>query len=108
MFRRGEPIFAGFDVLWSGGKDLRQLRLLMRNRILRKLIPRDHSHILYVDYSEDVSVLFDLVCAHDLEGIVMKPKTSPYANDRWVKVLNPAYSQKQDRNELFEKKVARG
>lgn len=104
MFRRGEPIFAAFDVLWSGGKDLRQLPLLMRKKILRKLVPAASSHVLYVDFTEDVSGLFDLVCANDLEGVVMKPKTSPYADNRWVKVLNPGYSQTQDREKVFEKK----
>ena len=103
MFRRGQPIFAAFDVLWSGGKDLRQLPLLMRKRILRKLIPQEHSHLLYVDYSEDVCGLFDLVCQNDLEGVVMKPKASVYANDRWVKILNPSYNQKEDRHKIFEK-----
>lgn len=83
LFRRGEPIFAAFDILWSGGKDLRQLPLLMLKRILRKLLPaatcaRPRApHILYVDYTEDFSGLFDLASTHDLEGIVIKPKTSP-------------------------------
>jgi ATP-dependent DNA ligase len=76
----------------------------MHKKILRKLIPQDHSHLLYVDYCEDGDGLFRLVCENDLEGIVMKPKASPYADNRWVKVKNPNYSQAKDRHQLFNRK----
>jgi ATP-dependent DNA ligase len=43
----------------------------------------------------------------DLEGIVAKEKSAPYASDResstWFKILNRNYSQKQRREELFER-----
>jgi ATP-dependent DNA ligase len=60
--------------------------------------------LLYVDHAEDGQGLFDLVCANDLEGVVAKPKTSEYADNRWVKFLNTAYSLKQDRDKVFERK----
>ena len=51
------------------------------------------------------SELFRLGCANDLEGIVAKPKLSPYRSDSrqttWIKIKNPAYSQNQGRRELF-------
>jgi ATP-dependent DNA ligase len=45
----------------------------------------------------------------DLEGIVAKLKTAPYATGppSWVKIKNPDYSQAKDRRERFEKMRAR-
>ncbi len=101
MFRRGEPCFAVFDILWYEGKDLRSLPLVKRKQILRKLIPVRDPHLLYVDHTDDGANLYDLVCYLDLEGVVMKPRKSTYG-DSWIKVKNPAYSQIQDRHELFK------
>jgi len=50
--------------------------------------------------------LFEQVCARDLEGIVAK-RTPLYATDReqstWFKILNREYSQKDGREELFDR-----
>jgi len=47
---------------------------------------------------------FQLVCEHDLEGIVIKLKESPHAHNRWLKIKNLNYSQAKDRHKAFEKK----
>ena len=60
------------------------------------------SHLLYVDHTDDGANLYDLVCYLDLEGVVMKPKKSKYG-ESWMKVRNPAYSQIQQRHELFNR-----
>ena len=43
----------------------------------------------------------------DLEGIVAKLRSAPYVSDResstWIKILNPRYSQREGREELFER-----
>ena len=51
-----------------------------------------------MDHIEERGIgLFDLCCEPDLEGIVAKPKASPYrlisGKTTWLKVKNPAYSQ---------------
>jgi bifunctional non-homologous end joining protein LigD len=102
MFRRGVPIYCAFDILWNGA-DLRSQPLMRRKKLLRKTIPLNHGRMLYVDHSEDGAGLFRLVCDSDLEGIVIKPKTSAYG-DGWIKVKNSAYSQTQQRHKLFEKR----
>lgn len=104
MFQRGEPRFFAFDILWKDGEDLRSLPLTMRKKILRKLIPKSDARLLYVDHSEDGHGLFRLVCEQDLEGMVMKPKASPYGDNRWLKIKNANYSQAKDRHELFNRK----
>lgn len=69
----------------------------------------DQPGILYANHFEACGIdLFRLVCEQDLEGIVCKHRSAPYASERvpWIKVLNPAYSQREARRELFEKKRA--
>jgi bifunctional non-homologous end joining protein LigD len=106
MFRRQDPHFCAFDILWLNGRDLRALPLLERKRRLRRIIQPEPSWIRYVDHAEDCGVrLFQMICARDLEGIVAKLKTAPYADTksaRWIKVKNPAYSQAEGRRELFD------
>jgi len=44
------------------------------------------------------------VCRFDLEGMMAKRLTDSYgAKTKWYKVLNPGYSQKLDRHELFQR-----
>ena len=53
------------------------------------------------------TALFQRVCELDLEGIVAKQKFGPYVTERehstWFKILNRKYSQKDGREELFER-----
>jgi bifunctional non-homologous end joining protein LigD len=107
LFRRGEPRFYAFDVLWLDGCDLREKPLLKRKGLLRRLIPKRSVHLLYVDHVEECGEeLFEAACRNDLEGIVAKLKSGAYTSDSrsttWVKIKNPAYTQAQSRDELFE------
>jgi bifunctional non-homologous end joining protein LigD len=53
MFRREQPFFYAFDLLWLNGEDLRSLPLLERKARLRKLIGRrSESRLLYLDHIE--------------------------------------------------------
>ena len=51
--------------------------------------------------------LFQRICELDLEGIVAKQKFGPYVAEReqstWFKILNREYSQKDGREQLFER-----
>ena len=48
--------------------------------------------------------LFDLMRAHDLEGIVAKRLADPYEpRTRWLKIKNPDYSQKEGRGEIMNR-----
>ena len=47
--------------------------------MLKKLLQRKRSRVLYLDHVEgDGRLLFDQIVAMDLEGIVCKRKDSPY------------------------------
>src|SRR3984893_15517572 len=52
MFRRGEAYFYAFDILQLNGKDLRSMPLYARKQKLKRLIPGQHSALLYVDHIE--------------------------------------------------------
>jgi bifunctional non-homologous end joining protein LigD len=109
LYRRREPFFCAFDLLWLNGEDLRVLPLYERKKRLRKLIPRSKkSRLLFSDHIEhNGRDVFQAACGMDLEGIVAKLKHAPYMADgrrssTWIKIKNPRYTQAEGRHELFE------
>jgi bifunctional non-homologous end joining protein LigD len=102
FFRRGEPAFAAFDLLWLDGRDLRDAPLWRRKKRLQTLV-RD-TPIAFVEHVDDPR-LFEVAATQDLEGIVAKRRGDPYgAETEWVKVKHPGYSQMEGRWELFDKR----
>lgn len=105
LYRRSNPVFYAFDLLWLNGRDLRQLPLLQRKKNLRHIIRKGkNAHLLYAEHiAARGTDFFRAVCDHDLEGIVAKHKDEPYSpSARWIKVKNPDYTQAEGRHELFE------
>ena len=96
------------------GKDLRTERLLDRKHELRRLLAKT-SPPFPLRYAEHVdgsrTALFERICELDLEGVVAKHKFGPYVTERehstWFKILNREYSQKDGREELFERERRR-
>jgi bifunctional non-homologous end joining protein LigD len=102
------PAYVAFDVLWLNGADLRPLPLTERRRHLPNILPKGSAII-----SEALSVtgrghkLFELMCAHDLEGVVAKRLKDGYGSRiRWLKIKNPSYSQNEGRRELFDRSAS--
>ena len=75
--------------------------------MFRRLVPPNHSHLFDVEHLEegDGVRFFRPVCKQDLEGVISKPKASPYLFT-WIKVKNPSYSQAVGRREWFERLLA--
>ena len=101
------PTYVAFDVLWLNGVDLRPLPLTERRRHLQNILPQGSAI-----NSEALSVtgrrheLFELMCAHDLEGVVAKRLKDGYGSRvRWLKIKNPSYSQNEGRRELFDRSL---
>ncbi len=111
LFRRAEPHFIAFDLLWDeharsddedemrrfgNSEDLRYLPLIDRKLRLHALVPTQSERLLYCDHIDgNGEGLFRLACEHDLEGIVAKRKSNPYLADHasWLKIRNHEYSQ---------------
>jgi bifunctional non-homologous end joining protein LigD len=108
MRRRGPFQFVAFDMLALNGKDVRQLELTDRKRLLRSIMPKRSRSILCAQHVEGrARNLFATVCDQNLEGIVAKRKGSAYDPSSplalWAKIKNRDYSQARDRHELFER-----
>jgi bifunctional non-homologous end joining protein LigD len=121
LFRRAEPLFYAFDILWDehawsddeqeqrrfrNGEDLRYLPLIDRKLRLHAVVPNRGERLHYCDHIDgDGEGLFRLACEHDLEGIVAKRKSDPYLREHtnWLKIRNQNYSQWIGREELFER-----
>jgi bifunctional non-homologous end joining protein LigD len=105
--RKANAILYCFDLLWLNNEDLRNLPLVERKLRLRQVIRASRNRsLLYAGHMEKHGVrLFQAICEQDCEGIVGKYKRGTYtaAPTSWVKILNPNYSQKRDRREMFEK-----
>jgi bifunctional non-homologous end joining protein LigD len=104
LYRRQEPAFYVFDLLWIDGRDLRQLPLIERKKQLHKLIAKSRcERIIYAQHiRERGTALYREICDRDLEGMVCKRRDSVYsAFGQWFKVLNPNYTQHQGRHEKF-------
>ena len=78
-----------FDLLYLNGVDLRDLPLLERKELLKKLLKKAPPHIIYSEHLSDKGEeFFNLSCQYQLEGIVSKLADSPYRsgrNDHWMK-----------------------
>jgi bifunctional non-homologous end joining protein LigD len=107
LFRRErDPIFYAFDCLCLDGEDLSLRPTTERKKILKDLV-HDQPRILYANHIETHGLdLFKLVCEQDMEGIVCKHRLAPYGSEStpWIKVLNPAYSQRKGRREFFDRR----
>jgi bifunctional non-homologous end joining protein LigD len=100
--RRRDAVFYAFDLLWHDGEDLRQLPLVERKRRLIK----GRAGLLFAERIQSSGIeLYQAICARDLEGIVAKHRLGPYEPTpvTWFKVLNPDYSQKRGRREVFDR-----
>jgi ATP-dependent DNA ligase len=75
---------------------------------LRTLVPRAASRLRYLEHVRRRGRdLFNVICDRGLEGMVGKLAASRYVKPPppWVKMLNPAYSQKHERHDLFERRT---
>jgi bifunctional non-homologous end joining protein LigD len=112
VYKRGDPYFLAFDLLWLNGRDLRDLPLTERKRILRGIVPAAPSRVLYSDHLDTWGKqLYDFACENDLEGIVAKWRFGSYLPNSsattWIKIKNTNYTQIKGRAEQVERRGER-
>lgn len=86
-------VFIAYDILYED-KDLTQLPLIERKRILKKY--KDTSSFIKIKYIEEFGKKFyKIVLKEDLEGIIAKKKDSTYLigkrSNNWLKIKNLKY-----------------
>ncbi len=108
IYRRAEPCFVAFDLLWLNGNDYREKPLLHRKAVLRQLVPSGSVCVLYASEVVEHGIeLFRVARERNLEGIVGKHKDSVYGDGaRWLKIKNPEYTQAVGRAERFQRRRA--
>jgi bifunctional non-homologous end joining protein LigD len=102
----GRLVYAAFDLLWLDGRDLRAFPLTRRKAKLAAVLPYESPTVFKsMTVEEHGLALFEAVKRLDLEGIVGKRKADTYGpRSQWFKVMNPDYSQKEGRADLFERR----
>jgi len=112
FYRRGTPRFIAFDLLWMNGRDYRPRPLLERQPALAGIFPAASRCVRTQHIAERGIDLFRLACERDLEGIVAKHSTAPYAtvNGRspWLKIKNPNYTRIPGRWQRSGKNLSAG
>lgn len=92
--RRAEaqiPVFYYvFDLLWSGGYDLRGVPLSRRKSLLRQVLAPSERVLLVEPFQEDGEIAFEAAVENGLEGLVAKKSDSLYESGRrsksWLKL----------------------
>jgi bifunctional non-homologous end joining protein LigD len=85
-----------FDLLLSGGEDLRELPLHLRKNQLARLLSRRVGGVQLAPFEQGKigPDLFKAACTHGLEGLVSKRRDRPYRAGKspdWIKVKNPKH-----------------
>ena len=94
MRRRSPQHFYAFELLWLNGRDLRELPLIERRRLVRTLVC---SPVLYADHIEARGLdLFQAACSQDLEGIEAKLASGRYEPEAttWVRSRTAATAKR--------------
>jgi len=86
-------VYYVFDILWYDGKDLTQLPLLERKKILKNIFPKKNHCILYSDHIVEKGTEFLATAVrHGLEGVMAKKIDSIYEvgarSSNWLKMKN--------------------
>ncbi|HEY4936451.1 MAG TPA: non-homologous end-joining DNA ligase, partial [Puia sp.] len=86
----GELYYYVFDILWLNNKDLTQIPLLQRRKVLEKLIPEKSIIKLSKSFDHSGIEFFESAKKIGLEGVMAKKANSLYKpgerSDEWLKI----------------------
>ncbi|HSX27945.1 MAG TPA: DNA ligase D [Candidatus Saccharimonadales bacterium] len=89
--QEGTLQYCVFDILWYDGRDIREMPLHERKKLLRSVIPKSSQKLIFSDdVVREGESFFRSVAAHHLEGMVAKRADSTYQagirGGDWLKV----------------------
>src|SRR4051794_2166562 len=110
----GLLVYYLFDILWLDGRNLMDLPLTERRRLLASVIPHDN-HVIQLSENFDAkgTELFELAQKHGLEGIIAKKADSIYVpgtrSKEWLKIKTEVrqeaiiggYTKNENTSKLF-------
>lgn len=86
----GDLVYYVFDILWYDGKDLKDLPLTQRKRVLEHILPKSDSILLSQDFHTSGIEFLEAAKKMGLEGIMAKRKDSLYHTKNrtkdWLKI----------------------
>lgn len=87
----GELVFYVFDLIWYEGKSLKDLPLILRQQVLKEILPTDDDSIrLSKVFNASGTEFFKAAKKMGLEGIIAKKADSTYAanvrSKEWLKI----------------------
>ena len=107
LFRRGEPRFVAFDLLFCDGQDLRYAPLTERKHKLRSILPTGSDRLLYCGCTLRVMErpCTSLPARTTWKASSLSASADPYIANQtsWLKIRNTSYSQWEGREELFDR-----
>ncbi len=88
--QKGHTVFYVFDLLWYEGRNILDLPLFQRRRVLKSVLGKSDI-VRFSDHVDEKGIeLFELVEKHRVEGIVAKHKQSVYSpgyrTNQWLKI----------------------
>lgn len=93
----GELIYYVFDILWLDGKDLKDLPLTERRKILKAQLPKDEMIRLSESFDTPAAELLKAAAQMGMEGIMAKKANSKYIEgDRTKNWLKIKVNQRQE------------
>lgn len=86
-----KQFYAVFDILALEGYSLKNIPLIERKKILKRVLSKKMNHIFFTEHiNRNGEQFFDSIKNEGLEGIIAKEKSSLYVEDRrspsWVKI----------------------
>jgi len=109
----GDLVYYVFDILWYEGKDLKDLLLTDRKKILEQILPSSQSIVVSQDFHTSGIEFLEAAKKMGLEGIMAKKKDSLYQTHNrtkdWLKikankrqeVVIGGFTLNEDSNKLF-------
>jgi bifunctional non-homologous end joining protein LigD len=86
----GDLVYYVFDILWYDGKDLKDLTLTERKKVLEHILPKSDSILLSQDFHTSGIEFLEAAKKMGLEGIMAKKKDSQYhvknRSGNWLKI----------------------